>query len=100
MFIPLGFETAYERRPFVTVAIAVVNVLVAVLVGASDDPTFGGYALDPEHFGVLQLVTSAFLHAGVVHLVGNLVFLWSFGRYVEDRLGPWRFALLYLACAV
>ncbi len=42
------------------------------------------------------LVTHMFMHAGIVHLVGNMVYLWVFGDNVEDRLGHLRFLLLYL----
>lgn len=50
--------------------------------------------------GVLPLVTSAFLHAGPLHLLGNALFLWVFGDNVESRLGWWRFPLFYLLCAM
>ena len=46
--------------------------------------------LDP-----LRLVTHAFLHGDVMHLVGNLFFLAALGLLVEGALGPWRFAVLY-----
>jgi membrane associated rhomboid family serine protease len=50
---------------------------------------------DPLH-GVLTIFTSMFLHAGWLHLLGNLWFLWFFGRGVEDALGHFRFVVLYL----
>jgi membrane associated rhomboid family serine protease len=43
-----------------------------------------------------SVLSSMFIHAGILHLVGNLAFLWVFGRAVEARLGPVRFLLLYL----
>jgi len=51
-------------------------------------------ALNPQaqHLALLTLLTSLFIHAGFLHLGGNMLFLWVFGRAVEDRLGP----LLYL----
>ena len=42
------------------------------------------------------LITYAFLHGGLLHLVGNLIFLWVFGDNVEDRLGHGRFLVFYL----
>jgi membrane associated rhomboid family serine protease len=68
--------------------------------GFVDDPRFGGYALDPKNFRLYQLFTSQFLHVGFFHLLGNMVFLVVFARYVEDRLGWWRFLVVYFACAV
>lgn len=44
---------------------------------------------------ILSLFTSQFLHAGYLHLVANMMFLWIFGDNVEDRLGPARFLRLY-----
>jgi membrane associated rhomboid family serine protease len=47
------------------------------------------------HGYIWQLLTFQFLHAGIGHLVGNGIGLWSFGRYVEQRLGKTRFLTLY-----
>ncbi len=44
----------------------------------------------------MPLVTSMFLHGGWMHLIGNMWFLWLFGDNVEDRLGRWRYLVLYL----
>jgi membrane associated rhomboid family serine protease len=48
--------------------------------------------------GALTMITSAFLHGGVLHLAGNMFFLLFFGRKVEDLLGHTRFLLLYFVC--
>jgi len=53
--------------------------------------------LDPEHLHPVQFVTSMFLHAGLWHLMGNMLFLWVYGVYVEERLGPWKFLGVYFA---
>ncbi len=45
-------------------------------------------------------LTSMFLHGGWMHIIGNMWFLWLFGDNVEDRMGPLRFLLFYLACGV
>ncbi len=44
------------------------------------------------------MFTSLFLHAGWVHLIGNMLFLWVFGEALEDELGHWRFLGFYLFC--
>ena len=49
---------------------------------------------------LVTLLTSAFLHAGWLHLLSNLLYLGVFGLPVERRVGPARFALLYVASAV
>ncbi len=53
-------------------------------------------ALVPAKSVLASLLTHMFLHASVVHLAGNMLFLWVFGRAVEDRTGPLPFLGLYL----
>ncbi len=60
-----------------------------------------GSALLPEHKHVwLALITSIFLHGGLLHLGGNMLFLWVFGNNVEDRLGHIPYLILYLVGGV
>jgi membrane associated rhomboid family serine protease len=49
---------------------------------------------------LLTLFTSMFLHGGIMHLAGNMLYLWIFGDNVEDRMGPVRFFAFYLSCGV
>ncbi len=46
------------------------------------------------------IFTSMFLHGGIMHLLGNLLYLWIFADNVEDALGPGRFIGFYLACGL
>ena len=48
----------------------------------------------------LALLTSMFVHAGPLHLAGNMLFLWIFGNNIEDTLGPGRYLIFYLLCGV
>jgi len=48
----------------------------------------------------LTLVTSIFLHGGIMHLLGNMLYLWIFGDNVEDAMGPFRFLVFYLLCGI
>ena len=59
--------------------------------------THGFRPADPV---VTALFTSMFLHAGFMHLAGNMLFLWIYGDNVEHRLGPFRYLLAYLATGV
>ena len=56
-------------------------------------PDLGGAALAP---GILSFFTSMFLHGDLLHLAGNMLFLWIFGNNVEDVLGRFRFVVFYL----
>jgi len=47
-----------------------------------------------------SLFTSMFLHAGWMHLIGNMLYLWVFGRNIEDLIGGGRFLALYLLCGL
>jgi len=48
----------------------------------------------------LTVLTSMFLHGGILHLLGNMLYLWIFGDNVEDAMGPVRFLLFYLLCGI
>ncbi len=61
---------------------------------AADDAFAPGKAI------YLAVITSLFLHGGILHIAGNLLFLWVFGRRVEDRLGPVLYAAFYLAAGI
>lgn len=55
------------------------------------------YVLPPNHRAILfTILSSMFMHGGIMHLVGNMWFLWLFGDNVEDRLGRVPFVLFYL----
>src|SRR5215467_9721984 len=48
----------------------------------------------------LTLFTSMFMHGGIAHIAGNMLFLWIFGDNIEDRLGHVRYLIFYLVCGV
>jgi membrane associated rhomboid family serine protease len=47
-----------------------------------------------------NFITAMFLHGGLGHLVGNMLFLWIFGDNIEDRLGHFRYLVMYLSCGI
>lgn len=63
----------------------------------------GGAELPPEIAAIppwTSVFTSMFLHGSVMHIVGNMLFLWVFGNNVEDAMGHVRFIVFYLVCGV
>ncbi len=48
----------------------------------------------------LTLITSMFMHGGIAHIFGNMLFLWIFGDNIEDRLGHIRYGIFYLVCGI
>ena len=60
----------------------------------------GGVAVIPGKHVYLAIASSMFLHGSVLHLLGNLLFLWIFGNNVEDRLGRIRYIVFYVAAGI
>ncbi|MGP8242999.1 MAG: rhomboid family intramembrane serine protease [Bryobacteraceae bacterium] len=101
MFPIRDTQPSYSK-PVVTVFLIVVNILVFLFEFSLDDYTrnafIGQYGLVPDRFAVANIFTSMFLHAGWLHVLGNMWFLWIFGDNVEDILGHGKFLLFYLLC--
>ena len=57
-------------------------------------------ALEAARHHAVTLVTHLFVHAGLAHVAGNMLFLWIFGDNVEDALGHARYAFFYFACGL
>ncbi len=109
MLIPLGTDVQRRRPTVITYWLIGANILVAIAMEilSGVDPALAQKVLDrtvlhagADQFAIWQFFTSAFLHAGLMHLGGNMLFLWVFGSAVEERLGRIPFLLLYLAGAV
>ncbi len=106
LFVPYGLEELdLRRRPLVTYLLTGMNVAVflgTVFLGAARrDILFMEFGFIPEEWQrTYPFITSMFLHAGWMHIIGNMYFLWLFGRAVEDRLGALRYGAFYLAAGV
>jgi membrane associated rhomboid family serine protease len=109
--IPLKDTVRARGFPVVTAALIGTNLLVFLIqLRLSPEVSEGFLRLlgvvparllaEPLSGEWLTLFTSQFLHGGWLHLGSNLLALYVFGDNVEDRLGPWRFLLFYLACGV
>jgi membrane associated rhomboid family serine protease len=102
--IPLKDVIPSRTRPVVTTMIVAINVLVFLLqltLPPGDVERFiYTFGLVPADFSVPSLFTSMFVHGGLGHVGGNLLYLWIFGDNVEDRLGHGRFLVFYLATGV
>jgi membrane associated rhomboid family serine protease len=97
---PISDVIPSRTVPFVTVGLIVANALVFLYMLALPDGMLerfvSTYAVVPASFSLPTLVTSQFLHAGWMHIIGNMLYLWIFGDNVEDRLGHVRYLLFYL----
>jgi len=105
--IPLGDDDTHLRTvPLVTYAIIAANVAVFVLEFTGGTLFVSDWAFIPRRFlshpitDFPTLFSAMFMHAGLLHLGGNMLYLWIFGNNIEDRLGPLRFLIFYLACGL
>ena len=112
--IPAGNTVPYKSTPVVTLTIAALCALAYVYQFTLSDAALKQfllrYALVPARYtsadfaaatglsraDLTPFLTNMVLHGGLLHLLGNLWTLWVFGPALEDRLGPARFATLYL----
>ncbi len=100
--IPLRDVIPSRTTPGVTITLIVLNVAIyllqLLLTDQDRDAFLIGFGLVPAHFSMLNAFTAMFVHGGLAHLGGNMLFLWIFGDNVEDRLGHGRFIAFYLMC--
>ena len=109
--IPLKDKNPTKLVPFVNVTIILVNIIVFAyevsrgealnefirrfaVIPVEISGTFGGRGIPFRPIGTL--FTSMFLHAGWLHLGGNMLYLWVFGDNIEDKLGHVRYFFFYL----
>ena len=116
MVMPLYDDNPFRlpHRPIVTWSLILANVLVFLAeVAATGQPQESVYQLGLTPAALdgdvaipgglppsLTLSTYMFLHADVVHLLGNMIFLWVFGDNVEEAMGRLRFLVFYLLCGI
>jgi membrane associated rhomboid family serine protease len=88
------------HRPVVTISIIVVNSVVFILELVGGEPFVRQWSVIPANIvagqGWVTILTAMFMHAGWMHIIGNMVFLWAFGPEIEDAMGPVRYLAFYL----
>lgn len=104
--IPLRDEIPTRRVPVINYILIVLNILVFAfqsLAGSNEQALVYQFALIPSHFttgvtlgDLTDVFTSMFMHAGLAHIGGNMLYLWIFGDNVEDRMGRGGYLLFYL----
>jgi len=112
MLLPIRTSIKPRRTPYANYALVAVNVAI-FLLSFFPVESLGGereyirhwadqFVLDPRpgHLYLWQFVSYAFLHAGFMHIAGNMFFLYLFGNNVNDKLGHIGYLAFYLAGAV
>ncbi|MEM9432849.1 MAG: rhomboid family intramembrane serine protease [Pseudomonadota bacterium] len=107
---PIRDHNPSERTPIMTYALIALNVIVFLAYWPLFDDAralngfFNTWAMIPVNIAngedLYTLITSMFLHGGIMHLLGNMLFLWIFGDNLEDQMGHIPFLIFYLACGV
>ena len=104
---PISDDNRSRRTvPLVTYALIALNVLFFFVELSAGDAFVIKWAFVPSRFlanpfgDFLTLFSSIFMHAGWVHLGGNMLYLWIFGDNVEDRFGHMKFSIFYLLCGL
>ncbi|MBN9887748.1 rhomboid family intramembrane serine protease [Salipiger abyssi] len=107
---PIRDHNPSGRTPYVTYGLIVANILIFLSYWSlfqqprALNAFFYDWALIPalvsEGGGLTGMLTSMFLHGGVAHLAGNMLFLFIFGDNIEDEMGHLRFLGFYLACGL
>lgn len=116
MFIPLKDLNPHKTYPVVNTLLILTNVIVFLFQLTLTPSQYKAFLLTnatiPSHVtgflnghitleaALLPLLTSMFLHGGLAHIAGNMLFLWIFGDNVEDYFGHFPYLLFYLFCGV
>jgi len=105
--VPVGDDNTSRRiQPVVTYALIALNVLFFFVELMGGDAFIETWAFIPSRFlanpggDFLTIFTSMFMHAGWLHIGGNMLYLWIFGDNVEDRFGHLRYLGFYLLCGI
>lgn len=105
---PLYDENPTKNFPALTIGLIAVNVLIYFwtlsIIPEEIDMLYYQFGMVPyqlTHSPMTEaptVLSSMFLHAGFMHLAGNMLYLWIFGNNIEDALGKFRFILFYFTC--
>ncbi len=113
---PIKDDNPTESRPYVTCALIGLNILIFFYqIGLEENIRISlifEYGFKPSQLfsyessmnfkksPLLTIFTSMFLHGGIFHLLGNMLFLWIYGNNVEDSMGHIKFLIFYLLCGL
>ena len=100
--LPIRTSIRPVRTPYMNYSLIAVNVVIFFLTykGRGLAPWAGSFMLTPIHPFLWQFITYAFLHGSLMHIFGNMYFLYIFGNNVNDRLGNLGYLMFYLGGAV
>ncbi len=116
--VPLRDDNPTTITPYITCGLIGINIFIFfyqaklnseqlayffhlyALVPKELTASFHGLSLNQPVPEWMTLITSQFLHGGILHLGGNMLYLWIFGCNIEEQLGHFKYLVFYLACGV
>jgi membrane associated rhomboid family serine protease len=99
-FFPYNTDAPLYHYPIATIGLIIVNFFLFIIGLSLDEATHASLVLTFDAVRPTQWLTMNFMHAGPMHLLGNMLFLWSFGLVVEGKLGWYRFLPIYLGIGI
>jgi membrane associated rhomboid family serine protease len=102
-YVPVGVDAEARRLPLITISCAALCVAVFVLnkfFAQANPLDFRNYIYYPGYSNLGPALAATFLHFDYLHIISNLLYFVLFARYLEDRLGPLGFALVFFGAAV
>ncbi|MBI5026729.1 MAG: rhomboid family intramembrane serine protease [Nitrospirae bacterium] len=111
--IPFKDDNPTTHFPFITISFILLNTIIflfqftypgdsttlAFSYGAIPAAILTMESVQPIH-PAITVFTSMFMHGGLFHIAGNMLYLWIFGNNIEDKLGRMRFIIFYLLCGI
>jgi len=102
--IPLRSSERHYTPSTVNLVLIALNVLVFAyelsLGPAYRNDFIATYGMVPDRLRLSSIITSMFIHGGFLHILGNMWFLWIFGRGIEDILGHAKYLIFYFLCGI
>jgi len=103
--IPLFDESRQSKKtPIITIGIIFLNALFFFLTFSNLEEAVKNFGMFPQDIlngdKIFTVFTSMFLHGDILHLVGNMWFLWIFGDNLEAKMGKIRFVFFYILCGL
>jgi membrane associated rhomboid family serine protease len=99
-FLPYKDENPTRSYPVITTTLIVINILVFLWSLFDFENIILTWGFTPANFVLVTFLTSMFLHGGIDHIFGNMLFLYIYGDNVEDRLSAPVFIAFYLMAGV
>ena len=113
---PIKDDNPTETKPYITCILISLNILIFFYqMGLEENARVSlifNYGFKSSHFfsynnqlnfevsPLLTIFTSMFLHGGILHLLGNMLFLWIYGNNIEDSMGHAKFFIFYVLCGL